>query len=163
MGVAWGIVDYSEKDDRAEVIASWKSLALDCYGEASFTIMHGADRIYFQAGEVGDRIEPVVRVTHDPEARARLDALSIGDGTYDLFDQLFDGFEVFVPWDTDIKIDAPGCVVNGRRAAMVGDLVSWMRGSVADDLQPDLDQLARWLLAAAEVARDLRMIIQISF
>ncbi|RSM86576.1 hypothetical protein DMH04_13070 [Kibdelosporangium aridum] len=116
MGVPWGVVAYPESADRAEIIAEWGPLAHESYEETGFNILHGTDRIHFLPGA-----EPTVH--SDPEARARVDALPSGDGTYDDFERLFDGYELFVPWDVFGRVKAPGSRVDGKFAVFVPDLV----------------------------------------
>lgn len=65
----------------------------------SFIIMHDDDRITNRRQRRADgKPEVVTTVTSDPATRAKIDAVPQGDGTYTLFDRMFDGYEVFVPW-----------------------------------------------------------------
>jgi hypothetical protein len=166
MGVAWGIVEYATDRERDKVIADWRDLALDSDEVAGgFTIMHGTDRIRFEREEIADnRFEPRVTVVPDPEARARVDALRTGDGSYDMFERMFDGHELFVPWDMHQKVNRPGSAADTLLAACVWDLRRKMAARVRDFTPgTDLHRLASELGAAAELATELNMLIRISF
>ncbi len=166
MGVPWGIVAGNPRyTTREEIIAQWRPLALHSDDGVGFNIMFGTDRIHFERREIGGtgRFEPVVTTVEDPETAAKLSKLNFGDGTHEEFERLFDGYEIFVPWDAFDRIDAPGCVAHGKRVDVVGDLLYNLRSRDFDEMDTDLAQLARWLLAAAEVAHECDMIISISY
>jgi hypothetical protein len=134
----------------------WGPLAPHSYEETGFNILHGTDRVHFLPDK-----EPTVH--HDPEARARVDALPYRDGSYDDFERLFDGYELFVPWDVFGPVKAPGSRVDGKFAVFVPDLARWMKNR--DDLiaGSDVAVLAGQLHAQAKLAGELAMIIEISF
>jgi hypothetical protein len=153
MGVPWGIVEFPANEDRSSLIQSWQPLGR-CADDYGINIMHGTDRLHLAYDSSTDNAAAVT-VTPDPDARARLDALSCGDGTYDEFEQLFDGIEAFVPFDTFGKITAPGTPVDGLLSESLSYLITCTRGVKT--------QLARDLHAAALVAHKYRMMITISF
>ncbi|GAA1016852.1 hypothetical protein Aple_042680 [Acrocarpospora pleiomorpha] len=165
MGVPWGIVEYPAKYDRDEVIADWRPFAMSVFAlnsRRTFNVMHGEDRVGFRAVRSADgRIELVTSVEQHPLARKRIDALECGDGTYDMFDQLFDGYEVFVPWSTiPATITTPA---RSWRAWPLRYLEGSMRGHLPEIEDPELQTLARQLLRASVVAAKFNMLVTVSY
>ncbi|MCE7002923.1 hypothetical protein LWC34_08765 [Kibdelosporangium philippinense] len=157
MGVPWGVVAYSASADRAEIIEEWGPLAQQSYEDLGLNILHGNDRIHFLPST-----EPTVH--HDPEARALVDALPYCDGSYDDFERLFDGYELFVPWDSFGAVHVPGSSrVDGKFAVWVRDLARWMKNRDDFPAGSDVALLASQLHAQATLATELAMIIEISF
>jgi hypothetical protein len=166
MGVAWGIVEYSASCDREEVIGEWRPFAQAAFElnpRRTMSVLHGEDRITFRGSRDADgQVEVVTSVSKDRAARAQVDKLSFGDGSYDEFGRLFDGWEVFVPWST-----IPGRFATSTRtwsASTLQRLEGGMRATLAelgDD--DDLRGLARELFRAAYVAGRRNLLVTISY
>ncbi|MET8051523.1 hypothetical protein ABZU75_28370 [Streptosporangium sp. NPDC005286] len=166
MGICWGIVEYSAKYDREEVIGDWEPFALAVFAlnpRRTLSVMHGEDRIVFRGSRNGDgQIELVTTATRDHVARARIDKLRCDDGTYDQFDLLFDGYEVFVPWRTiPVAIDT---ATRSWQAWPLAHLEGSLWGRMDEFAEdPDLDKLARQLIRAAATAGPRNMLVTVSY
>ncbi|RAY11438.1 hypothetical protein DPM19_30955 [Actinomadura craniellae] len=137
-----------------------------------FHVMHGEDRIGFrQVRDAEGRLEVVTTVSADPAARAKIDALSEGDGTYSLFDRIFDGYELFVPWSSKYAIRSITTPSRSWHAETLDFLMSHARSAKVErwstppvySTDPDLLKLADDLFAAATAAKKLKMLISISY
>lgn len=170
MGIPWGIVAYPATYERERLVAEWRPLVASM--PRRFSMLHGDERL-----DVRRRAEKdpsggrVVSVDAAPAAdlRAQVDALSTGDGTHDWFEQLFDGFELFVPWTTgSATVHAPGSPRHGKRCASVDELVVSMRQKLElfraePPRTPEVARLAAELLTASKLAKKHRMFIEVSF
>ena len=133
MGIPWGIVTYPETYERERLVAEWRPLVAQM--PRRFSMLHGDERLDIRRRPERDASGArVVSVDAAPaaELRAQVDALSTGDGTHDLFEQLFDGHELFVPWTTgSATVHAPGSPRHGKRCASVDGLALSMRDKLA--------------------------------
>ncbi|TWP54235.1 hypothetical protein FKR81_01360 [Lentzea tibetensis] len=162
MGVTWGVVAYPENHDRDELISAWKELGRYATDDYELNIVHGTDVVSFHAEETGE--VTVAATTAWPGLLTRLNGLSCGDGSYDQFEQLFDGYELFVPYYVhDPKIVAPGSVADGLRSASIDDLYGSVGWTAKNSEDLDLARLAGELRAAALLADEYRMMIRVNF
>lgn len=164
------MVAYPASDSAEALVDEWRSLAAvpvrrEC------AVLRGDDRTHFRRLKTQDetgKFGVEITTTKAPDERKLVDALSTGDGTYELFEQLFDGYEVFVPWSTNVgTIEAPGCPLDGKQRNSIDTLTASMKSHVASyeglpPADPELARLANELLAAGQLAKKLRMFIQVS-
>lgn len=165
MGVTWGIVESSARYNTTteELVDEWRAFAeANLYGRRFFSIMNGDDRIEFRRVRDEDGAHHLVTtVEPDPRTRARIDGLAQGDGTYDLFDRLIDGYDVFAPYTFNSRF-----TTESGTSWFVGHL-DYLIGSTRDitdqDGDPDLARLAKDLCTAARLAKRHKMLIRIYY
>jgi hypothetical protein len=172
VGVSWGILRYPAEYDPDRLVAEWRPLAAVPL-RREFTVLRGDQLHHFRrlpTRDASGAFDVSTTAAPAPELAKQVAGLLRGDGTYDLFAQLFDGIEVLVPWTVARigKVDKPGCPIDGRRADGVDQLIESMRRKVAahrteppDD--PDLARLAKELLAAGRLAKKARTFLEIGF
>lgn len=155
------------------MISEWLSFAEAALNtRRSFNIMYDDDRVTFRKQRRADgELEVVTTVTSDPATRAKMDAMPQGDGTYDLFDRMFDGYEVFVPWASKTRLGAIQTPSRQWRPATQDELMAIALSVMeehglkapADQQDPDIAEFARQMFWAAKVARRIKALITISY
>ncbi|TDD25100.1 hypothetical protein [Nonomuraea diastatica] len=165
MGVPWGIEEYSSKYDRDMVLEDWTPFAEAALNmRRSFGIMHGDVRVEFRKRKLADgRSEVYTTETPAPAARAQIDRLSMGDGTYDMFDQIMDGYDIFLPWTSK---ERSWTVKTPDRVWYVTTLdvligTTYRTDDLDDD--PSLQKLAGELCRAGVVAQKYKLAVGISY
>ncbi|WP_030164148.1 hypothetical protein [Spirillospora albida] len=165
MGVTWGIVESPARYNTTteELVEEWREFVeANLYGRRTLAIMNGDDRLTFRRVRDEDgTLHLVTTVEPDPRTRARIDRLSQGDGTYDLFDRLIDGYDVFAPYAFN-----PRFTTESGTSWFVGHL-DYLIGSTRDitdrEGDPDVVRLAKDLCAAARLAKRHKMLIRVHY
>lgn len=152
MGVPWGVeyadTEYEPLDFH---LNRWKAF---CAANLCRHFVIPIDGLFYEFKQVDDSRVNITK-REDPELIAEINALSCGDGTYDMFEMITEGISLYVPDQREVRrIDRPEFEWGYESAGSLDLLCNLRAGKM---------RLAQELKKAAAFCKKHRLMLGISY